>query len=56
MAIHGTLSARTPVPWTRTTLGWFSLAASDFFYAWWDWRFVFLLAASTVISAVTPTR
>ena len=26
----------------------FILAASYVFYAWWDWRFVFLLAASTV--------
>src|SRR5579862_5658005 len=26
----------------------FMLAASYVFYAWWDWRFVFLLAASTV--------
>ncbi len=26
----------------------FILAASYLFYSWWDWRFVFLLAASTV--------
>ena len=32
-----------PVPWR-----WFILAASYVFYAWWDWRFCFLLAASTV--------
>ncbi len=25
----------------------FMIAASYFFYGWWDWRFVFLLAAST---------
>ena len=30
----------------------FALAASYFFYAWWDWRFVFLLAASTVCTTV----
>ena len=29
----------------------FILAASYVFYAWWDWRFVFLLAASTVCTA-----
>jgi D-alanyl-lipoteichoic acid acyltransferase DltB (MBOAT superfamily) len=34
-----------PVPWK---LG--MLALSYFFYAWWDWRFVFLLAASTAIA------
>ena len=28
----------------------FILAASYVFYAWWDWRFVFLLAASTVVN------
>jgi len=32
-----------PVPWR-----WFILAASYVFYAWWDWRFCFLLAISTV--------
>ncbi|MFZ0059516.1 MAG: hypothetical protein WAL35_05655, partial [Acidimicrobiales bacterium] len=26
----------------------FILAASYVFYSWWDWRFVFLLAASTL--------
>src|SRR4051812_16977414 len=26
----------------------FMLVASYVFYAWWDWRFIFLLAASTV--------
>jgi len=25
------------------------LAASYFFYAWWDWRFLFLMAGSTVV-------
>jgi D-alanyl-lipoteichoic acid acyltransferase DltB (MBOAT superfamily) len=32
-----------PVPWR-----WFILAMSYVFYAWWDWRFSFLLAVSTV--------
>ncbi|HVB06914.1 MAG TPA: MBOAT family protein [Acidimicrobiales bacterium] len=30
----------------------FILTASYVFYAWWDWRFVLLLAVSTLISAV----
>ena len=30
----------------------FMVAASYFFYAWWDWRFIFLLAASTGIAFV----
>src|SRR3954463_887845 len=30
----------------------FILVASYVFYAWWDWRFVFLLAASTVVNHV----
>src|SRR6267143_1022042 len=25
------------------------LAASYFFYGWWDWRFLFLMAASTLV-------
>ncbi|HEX2153174.1 MAG TPA: MBOAT family protein [Acidimicrobiia bacterium] len=29
---------------------WFMLAASYFFYGAWDWRFVFLIAASTLIN------
>jgi len=28
------------------------VVASYVFYAWWDWRFVFLLAASTAIAFV----
>ncbi len=28
----------------------FMVVASYFFYGWWDWRFIFLLAASTVIA------
>lgn len=27
---------------------WFLLAASYFFYGWWDWRFLFLMAGSTL--------
>jgi alginate O-acetyltransferase complex protein AlgI len=37
----------------------FILAASYVFYAWWDWRFIFLLAASTLVNhvvAVTIAR
>jgi alginate O-acetyltransferase complex protein AlgI len=30
----------------------FMLAASYVFYAWWDWRFVFLLASSTIVNHV----
>jgi alginate O-acetyltransferase complex protein AlgI len=41
-----------PTSWAlmRRRAWWqaFILAASYVFYAWWDWRFVFLLAASTV--------
>ena len=33
----------------------FMLAASYYFYAYWDWRFCFLLVASTVISHVGAT-
>jgi alginate O-acetyltransferase complex protein AlgI len=29
----------------------FIIVASYIFYAWWDWRFIFLLMASTVITA-----
>ena len=36
-----------PGPWKM-----FMIAASYFFYAWWDWRFIFLLAASTAIAKV----
>ncbi|EQD54940.1 membrane bound O-acyl transferase, MBOAT family protein, partial [mine drainage metagenome] len=28
----------------------FIIVASYVFYAWWDWRFVFLLAASTLVT------
>jgi len=30
----------------------FIIVASYVFYAWWDWRFVFLLAASTLVTVV----
>jgi alginate O-acetyltransferase complex protein AlgI len=34
-----------PVPWKLAII-----ALSYFFYSWWDWRFVFLLLASTVLA------
>jgi D-alanyl-lipoteichoic acid acyltransferase DltB (MBOAT superfamily) len=39
------LLSRFPTRWRL-----FMIAASYFFYAWWDWRLVWLLAASTIIS------
>ncbi len=36
-----------PGPWKA-----FMVVASYFFYAWWDWRFIFLLGASTAIAQV----
>ena len=33
----------------NTRLGW-CVMASYFFYAWWDWRFVGLLAGSTLVA------
>src|SRR2546423_11690147 len=39
------------MPWQRAWRAWI-LLASYVFYAWWDWRFVFLLAASTVVNRV----
>ncbi|MGH9074604.1 MAG: MBOAT family O-acyltransferase, partial [Acidimicrobiales bacterium] len=41
----GWLLAKSPWRWKC-----FMVVASYVFYAWWDWRFVFLLAASTVIN------
>jgi D-alanyl-lipoteichoic acid acyltransferase DltB (MBOAT superfamily) len=45
-----------PVSWAlmRWPKIWrpFILVASYVFYGWWDWRFVFLLAASTVVNHV----
>jgi alginate O-acetyltransferase complex protein AlgI len=40
---------------------WFMIAASYVFYAWWDWRFVFLLVGVSILAqlgaiAVTKTR
>jgi alginate O-acetyltransferase complex protein AlgI len=40
---------------------WFMIAASYVFYAWWDWRFVFLLVGISVLAqlgaiAVSKTR
>jgi D-alanyl-lipoteichoic acid acyltransferase DltB (MBOAT superfamily) len=45
-----------PVSWALMSRqavwrGWI-LLASYVFYAWWDWRFVFLLAASTIVNHV----
>lgn len=34
----------------------FLLAASYFFYGWWDWRFLCLMIASTVIDYFIATR
>ena len=36
-----------PRPWKL-----FMIAASFLFYSWWDWHYVFLLAASTTIACV----
>src|SRR4051794_31302610 len=45
-----------PVSWAlmRRQAVWraFILFASYVFYAWWDWRFIFLLAASTIVNHV----
>jgi alginate O-acetyltransferase complex protein AlgI len=45
-----------PVSWAlqrrrRAWMGWI-LLASYVFYGWWDWKFVFLLLASTVVNHV----
>ncbi|MBS1195912.1 MAG: putative poly(beta-D-mannuronate) O-acetylase, partial [Actinobacteria bacterium] len=39
------LLMQRPRPWR-----WFMLAASYFFYGFWDWRFVFLLAGATLVN------
>ena len=44
------LLAPRPLRWKL-----FLLAASYVFYAWWDWRFCFLIAASTVMLLVAGT-
>jgi alginate O-acetyltransferase complex protein AlgI len=45
-----------PLSWAlmRMQRTWrvFILVASYVFYGWWDWRFVFLLAASTVVNHI----
>lgn len=43
-ALHWLLNAR------RTAWKWFMLAASYAFYAWWDWRLVWLLALVSVLA------
>ncbi|HEY6031094.1 MAG TPA: hypothetical protein VIU44_11040, partial [Gaiellaceae bacterium] len=49
-----------PVSWLlmRYQRTWrvFILVASYVFYGWWDWRFVFLLAASTLWNQVLAVR
>jgi len=39
------------MPYQRVWQVWI-LLASYVFYGWWDWRFVFLLAASTIVNHV----
>ena len=34
----------------------FLLAASYFFYGWWDWRFLFLMGASTMVDFLVARR
>jgi alginate O-acetyltransferase complex protein AlgI len=34
----------------------FLLAASYFFYGWWDWRFLFLMAGSTLVDFVVARK
>ena len=34
----------------------FLVAASYFFYAWWDWRFLFLLIGITVVDFFTASQ
>ena len=35
---------------------WMILFASYVFYGWWDWRFVFLLAATTLVDFFAVKR
>jgi len=35
---------------------YFLLTASYFFYGWWDWRFLFLMATSTVVDFIIARR
>jgi alginate O-acetyltransferase complex protein AlgI len=49
-----------PLSWL--TMPWphrwrpFIIAASYVFYGWWDWRFIFLLAGSTLLNQVMAVR
>ncbi len=36
--------------WTPIPRKWFLVAASYFFYGWWDWRFTFLLFGTTFLN------
>lgn len=36
--------------WTPIPRKWFLVAASYFFYGWWDWRFTFLLFGTTLVN------
>tara|TARA_R110002124_G_scaffold6873_2_gene41073 strand:- start:3912 stop:5363 length:1452 start_codon:yes stop_codon:yes gene_type:complete len=36
--------------WTPVPRKWFLVAASYFFYGWWDWRFTFLLFGTTLVN------
>jgi D-alanyl-lipoteichoic acid acyltransferase DltB (MBOAT superfamily) len=36
--------------WTPKPRKWFLVAASYFFYGWWDWRFMFLLFGTTLFN------
>jgi len=42
------------LPWRRQNV--FLLLASYFFYGWWDWRFLCLMAASTVLDYLIALR
>lgn len=42
------------LPWRQQNI--FLLVASYFFYGWWDWRFLFLMAASTVLDFLIAHR
>ena len=45
------LLMQRPRPWR-----WFILAASYFFYGFWDWRFTFLLAGATLVNQFFAVR
>ena len=42
------------LPWRKQNV--FLLVASYFFYGWWDWRFLFLMAASTAFDYVIARK